>query len=888
VIALLKSLVRAFPAPFRARFGAELREDLERDYRRARAQGPVRATTYTLATAFDLVRSGLMEHWHPTWTAIRGLDTLERGMQWRWNEWMRDLRHAGRALRNTVGFTVVAAGTLGLAIGCNAGMFGVIETVLLKPLPYENIDRLVYVAASAPGSDLPPEVGVSPEFYVQYKELSQHIEDISTFNSFTSTLRTPERVERIRMSAPTPTLFNTLGARPILGRLPLPEEEDRVVVISHALWQSWFGSDPAVVGRNYDISGESRTVVGVMAPEFKFPSDGTLLWISNPIRIEDITPGRFGGPLVALMKPGVTPQMLADEFTTLARRLPERFGGTANYARIIEKHRAVVRPLEQQLLGVVAQPLWVLTGALAIVLLIACANVANLFLVRAEARQRDLAVRRAIGAGRGQLVRLQMSEALVVAALAGVFATVIAAVILPVIRQAAPPGIPRIGDVGMNLETVLFTLVAAVVSAMVCGLVPAWRASAPDLTRLRDGGRGSTRRRHWARDAMVAGQTALALVLLIASGLLIRSFAKLSQVDPGYDIADVFTFQIAPERPTLTDGPSFARFDLDFMDRLAKLPGVTSVGLIENIPLDEGTASFRVQAEGRGNAEDGGTLLNRTFTAGDYFPSMGIEVLQGRTFTTDDQLSGSGNALLSRSAAKLLWPDEDPIGKRFKRPEDTTWSTVIGVVADVMQNSFRDTPQALIYYPLVGPTPESWRISSPAYVLKTARAESIAPDVRALVHEVAPEAPMYRIYTLAGLARSSMVQLSFTMLTLGIASALALVLGAVGLYGVLSYIVAERTREIGLRMALGAQADQVRRMVVTQGARVVAAGLLIGIFVALLSTRALGSLLFGVPAVDLVTFLGMSAMMFAVGMLASYLPARRASNVDPTVSLRGE
>jgi predicted permease len=406
------------------------------------------------------------------------------------------------------------------------------------------------------------------------------------------------------------------------------------------------------------------------------------------------------------------------------------------------------------------------------------------------------------------------------------------------------------------------------------------------MTRLRDGGR-LTRRRHWARDGLVVAQTALALVLLIGSGLLIRSFRALRHVDAGYETKDIFTFQIAPEAADLRDGPSYARFHTSFMERIAGLQGVESVGLVENVPLNEGTGTARFRTDRTGADEDAAALLNFTYAGGPYFTTMGIDLLRGRAFEADDHTSAPGNVVISKSAAETLWPGEDPIGRQIRQTGDqATWNTVVGVVEDVMQYGFRDTPQALVYFPLVGPTPTSWAISTPAYVVKTSRAETIAPEIRALVKEVAPNAPMYRVFTMAGLAKDSMVQLSFTMLTLGIASLLALILGAVGLYGVLSYIVAERTQEIGVRMALGAEAGGVRRMVVAQGVRVVVLGVGIGALIALVSTRALGSLLFGVEAIDLTTFIATSATMIGVGALASYVPARRASNVDPIRSLR--
>ena len=801
--------------------------------------------------------------------------------------WLTDLRHASRALRRTPGFTAMTVVTLGLAIGVTAGMFSVVKTVLLDPLPFANPDRLVYIAASAPGSDLPPEFGVSTEFLVHYKDHSKLLEDMSPINSFTSTFRIDDRVERIRMSSPTAAVFSTLGARPHIGRLP-NADEDRVALISYGMWMSWFGGDRSVLDRKAYVSGDNRTIIGVMEPSFRFPDDGTMVWFPTVVRPAGIVPGRFGVPLVGRMAPGATPEQVAAELTTLARQLPARFGGSASYARTIEQHRAVVRPLVDQIVGQVARPLWILFGAVAIVLVIACANVANLFLVRAEGRQRDLAVRRAIGAARSQLIRLQMSEAAGVAALAGLVAVGLAMLTLPIFVRAAPAGVPRLGDVHLDFATLWFTLGLAVLSALACGAVPALRASSPDFTRLREGGRGSTGRRHWGRDGLVVAQTALALVLLIGSALLVRSFWALRDVDPGYDTRDLFTFQVAPEGPHLTDGPSYARFTIDFMERLRQLRGVELVGLVENIPLNEGTASVRYRTERMTGEADTGPLMRVTFSAGDYYKAMGIDVLEGRTFDTSDHLQALPHVIVSRSAAAALWPGESAVGKRVQRQGLNVWYTVIGVVDDVRQNNFREPPNPLVYFPLVGPAPNTWAISSPAYVIKTPRAEEIAADVRALVREVAPTAPMYRVFTMAGLASDSMVDVSFTMLTLAVAAGLALILGAVGLYGVLSYVVAERTREIGVRMALGARAEQVRLMVVAQGSRVVLVGVAIGLAAAFASTRALGGILFGVAPVDTATFAAMSAAMILIGLLASYLPARRASNVDPMVSLRGD
>ena len=616
--------------------------------------------------------------------------------------------------------------------------------------------------------------------------------------------------------------------------------------------------------------------------------DGVTLWITDVVRPEDIEPGRFGMALVGRMRPGVDIPTLERELGALAQRLPERFGGSPGYAELIRKHRPVVRPLEEELVGDVAGPLWVLFGSVAVVLLIACANVGNLFLVRAERRQRELAVRRAIGAARLQLFRAQITEAMVVALLAGAVALVLAWVSVPLYLRFVPPDVPRIGDVEVRWGTLLFTGLVSALAALLCGALPALRASEPSLDRLRDGSRGSTSRRHWARDGLVVAQTALALVLLTGSALLLRSFQKMRNVDPGYETRDIFTFQIAPEGDHLEDAASFARFHLAFKKRLTALPGVQAVGIVDHVPLNEGLGELRFWPAERSGETDGGVRLGFNSVTGDYFSTTGIRLLEGRVFTEAEQLNNPGYVIVNRAAASLLWPGQSAVGRRLKREDVDAWETVIGVVGDVMQDNFRDPAPPAVYYPLVGQAPAEWRVLSPAYVVKTPRAATIAPEIRALVREVAPGAPMYREYTMAGLAAETRLPLAFTMLTLGVISLLAVILGTVGQYGVLSYIVAERTREIGVRMALGAQASRVQRMVVGQGARVLLVGVVVGLAVAAASTRALRSMLFGVGALDPATFLGVAGAMVLVGLLAAWLPARRASRVDPVESLRGE
>jgi len=574
---------------------------------------------------------------------------------------LKDVRYAFRCLARSPGFTAVAVLTLALGIGANTAIFSVVDAVLLDPLAFPEADRLVSIRGSAPGTDRPAEFGLGDEFVIQYGEATR-LEDLGYFSSpLQMTVRAGTQVERLFISSVSPSFFSTLGVKPMLGRLPTAEDDDGdVVVISHWLWTTWFGRDPSIVGRPLDV-GRGRIVVGVMGPDLRFPLEQTALWV-NATRPASVRPGGFSHNLIGRLKPGGAPETLAAELAILARRLPERFGGSPRlrtHHRAASPDRAVARGGAGRRYQ---RPLWILLGTVGIVLLIACANVANLLAVRAESRIRDLAVRRALGAGRVALIRSQMAEALVLAAAGG------------------------------------------------------------------------------------------AIVLLAWVGV--------------------------------------------------------------------------------------------------------------------------------------------PIGQQLRRPRpgaDTPWMTVGGVVEDVMlADSRQQRPEPLVYLPMVGQTARSWVVATPAYVVRTARAKTIGAEIREVIRQVAPEAPMYLVFTVAQLAARSMATLSFTMLTLAIAAGLALILGAVGLYGVLSYVVSQRTREIGIRMALGAQADNVRRLVVARGVGIALVGVGIGLVGAFFLTRALDSLLFGVEALNVVNFVAMSVVMLGVALAASYGPARRASAVDPMVSLRAE
>ena len=808
------------------------------------------------------------------------------------NSWARDFKYAARSLARAPTFTVVVVVTLALAIGANAAIFSVVKPVLLKPLPFPRADRLVFIGGTAPGTNMPEDLGVPDELYLEYRSTVPSLEDMGIYGTGSSTTRAEDHIEQLFLTQATPSVFTTLGAQPLLGRLPTDEDDASVVVLSHWLWRDWFGSDPEILGRSYEFAQQTRTVIGVLPPEFRFPDERTAFWIPLVVRAANVTPGGFGPNLVARLAPDADREGLPAQLQPLARRVQERMGGAASYARAMEHYRPVIVPLHEHMVGKVATPLWILLGTVAVVFLIACTNVANLFLVRAESRRRELAVRRALGAGRVGLVHTQMAEALLLAAAGGVGGALIAWGGVPLLVRAAPDAvaggfssapIPGLATAGLDLPVLLFTAAISVVAALAFGLLPAIRfTGAGLLSSLRQSGRGVVGRSGLTRDVLVVVQTAAALVLLVGSALLARSFWQLSHVDPGYDTNDIFTFQVAVRRDDLRDRASMSQFQYQFMDRLQALSDVQSVGFITTLPLDEGAGSAAVttrQIEARGEEPP---RVRNAGAGGAFFQAMGIELVKGRFFDRLEEEQGTSNVIISQAAAELLFPGEDPLDQQVRPSDNATspWFTVIGVVEDTRIDDLRDPPQPMVYLPGVS--------ASPAYVMRTTRANRIAPDVRAIVKEMIPESPMYRIFTMETLAANAMGSLSFTMLMLGIAAAMATLLGAVGIYGVLSYVVTQRKREIAVRMALGAEPPTLRRMVVLQGGRVALVGVVVGVLVALELTRFLTTLLFDVEALDATTFGAMSSLMLAVALLASYVPARRASGVDPMESLGAE
>jgi predicted permease len=820
-----------------------------------------------------------------------------------WQVFWRDVRYSMRALARAPRFTVVAGLTLALGIGANTAIFSAVNGVLLRPLPYPDSDRIVGLWHGAP--DLGYEqFGTSPGIYHQYLTENQVFEAMSLYAPQAANLTEDGGAERVRAVASTEGLFDVLGTAPLMGRTytesEISAEGAQVVVLGHDLWQRRYGGDPAVLGRTIRVNGDAREVIGVMPPGFDFggPNGRAELFMPLRIDLENGPPGAFSSSAVALLKEGVSEEAAVAQMDAMLLRVRERWADAEAFINFLDAggFHPIVHTVQEELVGDLQRPLWILLGTVGFVLLIACANVANLFLVRSEGRRREMAVRTALGATRGTLVRQLLSESTLLAAMGGGAGLAVAWVATPMLLRLAPPELPRLDQVSMDGTVLGFTVGVTALAALLFGPAPALRHSSERLLgMLRYAGRGTTggRDRHHLRNALVVGQTALAMILLVGSGLLVKSFREIRQSDPGFYTEGLLTFRIALSPTEYPGAAAPARFHQELVDRLEALPGVEAAGAVSQLPLGGNTSGTAWDVEDF--PTDPGELPPMfwyKYPTEGYFQAMGISVLAGRVLERADHERDLGNIVVTRSLAERLWPGGDALGKRMRVTGDTVdvaWQTIVGIVEDTRDHGLREDVIDMVYRPLVGPRgDEGYSVRQMTFVVRAENPTLFTEEVRRIVREMDPNLPLAGVRTMATVTADSVVRLSFTTLALGIAALMALILGAVGLYGVLSYVVSQRTQEIGVRMALGAETGQVQSMVVASGAKLAGLGLVAGLAGAAGLTRLLQGLLYGTEPLDPLTFGGTSLVLLAVGLFASWVPARRAAAVDPVESMRAE
>lgn len=816
----------------------------------------------------------------------------------------RHLRTAFRKLRRSPLFTLLAIFTLALGIGANSAIFSVVNTVLLRPLPFPEAEQLVGVWHTAPGIGI-DQVPHSDAIYLLHREHNRVFEDIALYQESSANLTGGERPERLTAALMTPSLLEVVQIEPALGR-GFTEEEggpggEPVALLSHELWMRNHGGDAGVVGETLRIDGVNHTVVGVMPAEFRFPTPDTEVFLPLTIDPANLEVGSFNYNGLARLKSGVSTADASAEITALVHRLPEIYPDSPINAGMLEQAQFAgrVHLLQDDVVGDVGPVLWTLLGSVGLILLIACANVANLFLVRAEGRQQEQAVRSALGASRGQLALGFLSESFQLSLAAGAAGLGLAWGGLRLLQTHGPQDLPRLAELGIDTTVLTFTLVIALVSGFFFGLMPALRR-VPDLTlSLKEGGRASTdgSLRRGARGALVVGQIALALVLLAGSGLMVRSFQELGRVNPGFRTTDLVTLQLSLPASDYTDAESRAAFYRGALEEIVALPGVESAGMITDFPLGGGDSnsahSFEDFPVGPNEVPP---ILDVRYTTGSYFTTAGVRLVEGRLFEPIDSEQQRPVVLLSQDLAERLWPQESAVGKRLYRgvPEtgDFEWSTVVGVVGSVHHEGLAKPTDETVYYPLTVSGEESqlpYTPGSMTLVVKAAvPATTLVTPVRSAIWNLDANLPVANVRTVEQILSTARARTAFTMTLLLIAACVALVLGAVGLYGVIAYTVSQRIREIGVRMALGASRGDVTRMVVGQGLRLAALGVAFGVAGALAVTRLLSSLLYGVSTSDPLTFGAVAALLLLVALLASYLPARRAVAVSPLEALRYE
>jgi putative ABC transport system permease protein len=878
------------PREFLSRFGAELVACFENIAEEARGRGRLAVAGVTIRSVLDLVMHGSRQHL----VAARAGAIGPGG--W-WIGGWQDLHQAARRLWRRPSFTLVSVVTLALGIAAATSVFSLVNGVVLSPLPYPASDRIVQVDHGGRGLGVERGLGITYGFYRFYAEHVRTAEAMAMYSFYQPTLTGAGEPVQLEAARVTTSLGAVLGVPPRLGRWFTVEEgrpgASPAVVLSHRLWGERFSADPAVLGRVIELDGIGHEVVGVMPASFAFPGTQTGLWIPRAVPATGI--GGWGERAIARLLPTTDAAAMERELASLFPRLREDPSDPSRVATYLDDAGVFPRIVElrDDLTGDVRDTLWVLLGTVAFLLLIAVANVANLFLVRAEEGQREAAVRTALGAARGRLVRGNMAETMLLALAAATLGLAGAAAVVRLLRLYAPVNIPRLHEVELNPEVVVAALAVTLLVAVLLGLMPALRRGGDLGEALKESGRRTTaaRSRLQGRSVLVATQVALALVLLIGSGLLLRTFAALRAVDLGFAERQALVFDIGLPGTRYPTRAQAKAFHDRLQERLAGLPGIERVGAVGRcLPLVGYMCQGEVlDVEGR-PAPEGKVppVTGARVVTTDYFRTLGITV-RGRAFTPADEAGAATAVILSRSAAEAYFPGEDPIGRRVRLGSSSPWHTVVGVANNVRGRVETDDFQRLIYLPVLPEAKEGPHPSVMSYVLATAVPPgSVQAIVQRVVHELDLDLPLANVRTLQGVIDDATAPTAFALTLVTLAAGIALLLGAVGVYAVIAYAVSRRTAEIGVRLALGANASDVRWMVLRQGSLVVLAGIGVGLVGAFALTRTLRGMLFGVSPTDFASYAVLTGLMLVVALLALYLPARRASRVDPLEALRTE
>jgi putative ABC transport system permease protein len=806
---------------------------------------------------------------------------------------MQDLRYGARMLLKQPGFTSIAVLTLSLGIGANTAIFSVVNALLLRPLPYAEPERLALLSEKSREGE---RLSASYPNYADWRTRAQSFEGMAVAWPRTFTLTGEGTAARAPGYTVNWNFFQLLGVHPQLGRL-FTETDDRygvarAVIVSYGFWQGRLGADAKVIGRTVRMTNETHTVIGVLPPGFEYFGAAE---VYTPLGLDLAPDSAFAGRgnsannfyAVARLKPGVTLEQANSEMDALGRQLAQE------YPQINEGKSAQAEALQDVMSESVRQSLWVLLGAVGFILLIACINVANLLLVRAAERQKELAVRLALGAGRGRIIRQLVSESMLIAALCGAGGLLIGSWMLQGLLALAPAEIPGLSRVELDNSVLLFTLGTAALTSLSCGLAPAWQASRTDLrSALKDGGRlTSGAARASMRQALLIAEVSLSLVLLAGAGLLVRSMYNLLRVDPGFKMDNLLTMRLSLEDEKYNPQTSRVFYD-ECLARVQAVPGVRSAALAHSLPIrGSNWGGVFIAADKPLPSRADLPETDRLRVSPNYFETMGIRLLQGRWFTNTDTAYSAPVVVINETLARRIWPNEDPIGKRIKfglpedqDEEDKPWREVIGVVNDVKMNGV-DRPTTMQTYLPFSQMPGA----SVGLVVRAERdPAALAPAVEQEIHAIDKDLPVFSIWTMDQLLGNSIAQRRLTLVLLASFAALALLLAAVGIYGVISYAVRQRTHEFGIRLALGARARDVLALILKQGLKLTLIGIGLGLLAAYALTRLLESLLFGVRPTDALTFGVIVVVLLGVALLACWIPARRATKVDPLVALRHE